>query len=151
MALMAPMSLKLVWRGPGVHNACHTTLSLQPSSNGDLFLPQRATADFSHYRDHRITRCSTNTVQCFFFKKKDDVKWSQWRHKHGTLSNFKSDWFTHMQHSPESYVENILHNILFICSFIYVFYDLSVFKQVTLCSESCWLRADGPPELRPCP
>lgn len=50
MALTPPMSLRLVLRGPVVHTACHTTLSLQPCGNGDLFLPQRATTDFSHYR-----------------------------------------------------------------------------------------------------
>lgn len=68
MALMAPMSLKLILRGPGVHNACHTTLSLQPSSNGDLFLPQRATADFNHTRitpHHHHNISSTRTVQSF--------------------------------------------------------------------------------------
>lgn len=59
---MAPMSLKLVLRGPGVHNACHTTLSLQPCSNGDLFLPKRATTDFSHSRitsnHHQHKKCA---------------------------------------------------------------------------------------------
>lgn len=58
---MAPMSLKLVLRGPGVHNACHTTLSLQPCSNGDLFLPKRATTDFNHSRitsnHHQHKKC----------------------------------------------------------------------------------------------
>lgn len=59
---MAPMSLKLVLRGPGVHNACHTTLSLQPCSNGDLFLPKRATTDFNHSRitsnHHQHKKCA---------------------------------------------------------------------------------------------
>lgn len=67
MALMAPASLKLVLRGPGVHNACHTTLSQQPSTNRDLFLPQRANADFSHTGIKRQRHCtsSTRATQCF--------------------------------------------------------------------------------------
>lgn len=39
MALMTPVSLKLLLPRPSVHNVCHTTLSLHPSCNGgDLFL-----------------------------------------------------------------------------------------------------------------
>lgn len=37
MTLMTPMSLKLLLQRPGVHNACHTTLSPYHSCNGDLF------------------------------------------------------------------------------------------------------------------
>lgn len=62
MALTPPMSLKLILRGPVVHTVCHTTLSLQPSSNGDLFLPQRATTDFSHYRDHTPPPSAVHTL-----------------------------------------------------------------------------------------
>lgn len=39
MALMTPVSLKLLSPRPSVHNVCHTTLSLHPCCNGggDLF------------------------------------------------------------------------------------------------------------------
>lgn len=66
------MSLELVLRGPIVHTACHTTLSLQPSSNGDLFLPQRATTDFSHCRDHAPPSQHQLYKDCFFLYSSND-------------------------------------------------------------------------------
>lgn len=133
MALMAPVSLKLVLRGPGVHNACHTTLSLQPSSNGDLFLPQRATTDFSH-----TTNTHTHTPSLYYLNEgfamhssssqsnvhilcgNNDIKRTQW-----CFASLKSVlWFAerHAKKCSESFV-----GYPFLFSFLFTFILLLLF------------------------
>lgn len=123
MALTAPMSLELVLRGPVVHTACHTTLSLQPSSNGDLFLPQRATTDFSHCRDHAP---SPSAVQGLL------LLYSSNDH-HDAINVTLSSWKYLIDLHKCNRVQWVTPHVLFLS-----FYSITdLYEKVTFCCDEC--------------